>query len=150
MRAVHVDTHVLVWLAEANQTRLAPLQRHLEGQRLVASPIAVLELQYLYEIGRIRRSDEAILDNLGTTLGLDGLGGDSETLALAKTAHHFRRGHLAVSESPWACVVGLARAQTWTRDPFDRLIVAHALADGCLLATADQKILAHCREAVVS
>ena len=85
MRAVHVDTHVLVWLDEANQTRLAPLQRHLEGQRLVASPIAVLELQYLYEIGRIRRSDEAILDNLGTTLGLDGLGGDSETLALAKT-----------------------------------------------------------------
>lgn len=31
-------------------------------------------------------------------------------------------------------------AQTWTRDPFDRLIVAQALEARCPLATKDSRI----------
>jgi PIN domain nuclease of toxin-antitoxin system len=36
----------------------------------------------------------------------------------------------------------------WTRDPFDRLIVANAMADGAPLITADETILANFRDAV--
>ena len=44
----------------------------------------------------------------------------------------------------------IARALTigWTRDPFDRLIVANAMADGVKLITADENIRAHFKDAV--
>jgi PIN domain nuclease of toxin-antitoxin system len=32
---------------------------------------------------------------------------------------------------------------TWTRDPFDRLIAAHAIVAGARLLTADEQILEH-------
>jgi len=34
-------------------------------------------------------------------------------------------------------------ALSWTRDPFDRLLVAHARLRGWRLATADTTLLAH-------
>jgi PIN domain nuclease of toxin-antitoxin system len=40
-----------------------------------------------------------------------------------------------------------ARSLGWTRDPFDRFIVAHALATGALLLTADETLRAHCPQA---
>ena len=40
-----------------------------------------------------------------------------------------------------------ARLLGWTRDPFDRLIVAHALASRATLVTADHTIRAHCPHA---
>ena len=39
-------------------------------------------------------------------------------------------------------MVEAARTFAWTRDPFDRLIVANAIADGVKLLTADEIILA--------
>ena len=41
-----------------------------------------------------------------------------------------------------------ARRFAWTRDPFDRLIVANAMADGAKLITADEHIGAHFKDAV--
>lgn len=40
-----------------------------------------------------------------------------------------------------------ARLLGWTRDPFDRLIVAHALASNSVLLTADELIRQNCRVA---
>ena len=86
--------------------------------------MAVLELQYLFEIGRVAWNPDQILATLGRSVGL------------------------LVSESPWTRVVEIGREQGWTRDPFDRLIVAHALADSCQLVSADETILRHCPAAV--
>jgi PIN domain nuclease of toxin-antitoxin system len=40
-----------------------------------------------------------------------------------------------------------ARSLFWTKDPFDRLIVAHALAADAILLTADGTIREHCPQA---
>ncbi len=45
-------------------------------------------------------------------------------------------------------VVAHARAQTWTRDPFDRLIVGQAAAGDAQLVTRDAEIRAHYARAV--
>lgn len=50
---------------------------------------------------------------------------------------------LRLSTAPFPAVVHAARDLTWTRDPFDRLIVATAVSDGADLLTADETLLAH-------
>jgi PIN domain nuclease of toxin-antitoxin system len=40
-----------------------------------------------------------------------------------------------------------ARSLGWTRGPFDRFIVAHALANDAMLLTADETIRAQCLRA---
>ena len=91
---------------------------------MVASPILVLELEVLSESGRIRSNAEAVLDNLARNFGV-------------RQAEH-RLG----------TVVDEARLLTWTRDPFDRMIVAHSLAAKAPLLTADQVIRANVPSAV--
>ena len=46
-----------------------------------------------------------------------------------------------VDEPPARAWFEAAHGLAWTRDPFDRLIVAHALARRWRLATSDAKIL---------
>jgi PIN domain nuclease of toxin-antitoxin system len=41
-----------------------------------------------------------------------------------------------------------ARLLGWTRDPFDRFIVAHALASNAILLTADKTIRERCSQAL--
>lgn len=48
-----------------------------------------------------------------------------------------------VDEPPSGAWFSAAHDLSWARDPFDRLIVAHALARGYRLATADAHILRH-------
>ena len=48
----------------------------------------------------------------------------------------------------FADVVAAATTFAWTRDVFDRLIVANAMTDGARLLTADQHILDNFRDAV--
>ncbi len=50
---------------------------------------------------------------------------------------------LTVSALSFQRVVAIAVQQTWTRDPFDRLIVAQAQAQGVSLVTADKLIRKH-------
>lgn len=45
-------------------------------------------------------------------------------------------------------LVAAARGLQWTRDPFDRLIVGSALAQGAHLVTCDERILANYRLAI--
>jgi PIN domain nuclease of toxin-antitoxin system len=48
---------------------------------------------------------------------------------------------LKVAEASFSAVFHTALFETWTRDPFDRVIVAHARTDGhAPLATLDSKI----------
>lgn len=50
---------------------------------------------------------------------------------------------LQVADASLADVAGAAADLTWTRDPFDRLIAAQAIAANAPLVTADRTILAN-------
>ena len=67
----YVDTHVAVWLAEANLAKISRKALSLvEMADLRISPMAVVELQYLYEIRRILVSPQHILVKLSAEIGL--------------------------------------------------------------------------------
>jgi PIN domain nuclease of toxin-antitoxin system len=88
------------------------------------SPIVELELTYLYEIGRVSEPASAPLAALRRSIGLE-------------------VADVALSE-----LVQAASGLSWTRDPFDRLIAAHAVVAGAPLLTADRTILEHLPQAV--
>ena len=116
----HLDTHVAVWLVAGERRRLEPVERELRKGPLFVSSMALLELQQSYEFGRLRAPVGKMLDILFEDHGVEQAPGDLREVGLR------------------------ARALSWTRDPFDRLIVAHALAHGSALLTADETTLAHC------
>jgi PIN domain nuclease of toxin-antitoxin system len=107
-----LDTHALVWLG-AGHRRARSL--HDRG-RLCVSPASLLEIQYLIEAGRLRLRARS----------LDALVADPRwMLDDPAAAGWFRK----------ACDID------WTRDPFDRLLVAHARIRNWRLATADDHLL---------
>jgi PIN domain nuclease of toxin-antitoxin system len=116
----HIDTHVVVWLYAGEVERLPKaVHAHLEAHDLQISPAVVLELQYLFEIRRVAESAQSVVTALESTLGL------------------------TISTLSFQQVVANAVQLTWTRDPFDRLIVAQALAQSVSLVTADKVIRKH-------
>jgi PIN domain nuclease of toxin-antitoxin system len=117
---IHLDTHVVAWLFMGDRKRLQPVSKTLEGSDLAISCIVPLELQYLFEIGRATEPAETVISDLVGRLGL------------------------RMSEAPFARVAREAVRQSWTRDPFDRLIVANALVENLPLLTFDENIRAHC------
>lgn len=122
---IHLDTHAAIWLAEANERRLSRVARRLiDRQPLAISPGVVLELEVLSEIGRLQNPPAVILARL------------------------YEQAEVALSATTFADIVTAATTFTWTRDVFDRLIVANAMADGARLLTADQHILDNFRDAV--
>lgn len=55
---------------------------------------------------------------------------------------------LQVADVPAAALVAAALELSWTRDPFDRLIAAQAIAADAPLVTADRTMLANLPQAV--
>lgn len=122
---VYVDTHVLVWIGKGDRENIsADALRALDDNDLVVSPAVVLELELLHEIGRMRISAEKMIATLESQIGL------------------------RVCELPFHEVVTQALHESWTRDLFDRLIVANAKAAGAQLVTKDERIRKHYRKAI--
>jgi len=114
---IRLDTHVVVWLYTGETEQLsAGAITALEENQPVVSPMVQLELTYLYEIDRLRVGGADILADLARRIGLQ------------------------LSDAPLDALVETAAALTWTRDPFDRLIVADALVAGAILVTKDRAI----------
>jgi PIN domain nuclease of toxin-antitoxin system len=115
---IHLDTHIAARLASADR-RLRRLQALLETEDVRVSPFVVLELQCLVELGRLSEPTQDQLAFLRENFGVE-------------VDHH------AVDE-----VVEAALGLSWTRDPFDRLIVGHAICAGAHLLTLDEMIHQH-------
>lgn len=108
------------WLYEGADRRIPDSARKLiESDASFISPMVELELTYLYEAQRVTEPATAPLSALRRTLGL------------------------RVADAPFADVAQAAAGLSWTRDPFDRLIAAHAIVANAPLLTADRTILEH-------
>jgi len=111
-----LDTNALLWLQRRHK-RAKPLDRH--PGRLYISPANLLEIQLLTESGRVRA--------VGSASPRDLLGDERWTQ----------------DDPPSADWFDIALGIAWTRDTFDRLLVAHARLRRWRLATADSLILEH-------
>lgn len=121
----HLDTHIVCWLYEGRLELLPPASmRIIESGLLQVSPVVQLELAYLHEIGRISRDGSYVLDALSKDIGL------------------------SVADVSLAQVMKMAGTLTWTRDPFDRMIVAHAMIADAALVSKDRLIRKHCDRAI--
>jgi PIN domain nuclease of toxin-antitoxin system len=121
----YLDTHVVAWLYAGEFDKLSKAAaKGIRGDAPSISPIVLLELQYLYDIGRAKAPAPRVLEALDRDIGL------------------------SVCSLPFAAVVEQALHQTWVRDPFDRLIVAHAAANDAPLITKDEKIRRHYKRAI--
>ncbi len=114
---IFLDTHVLVWLYEGLLHKIpANIQKKLETKDLYVSPMVELELTFLNEIGRITVTGADVIRYLDAHLGL------------------------TISRIDFYRIIEEAQLQGWTRDPFDRLIVANASVFQAPLITKDEKI----------
>lgn len=122
---IYLDTHVILWLYEGLLDQLSDFaKQQIEENDLIISPIVCLELQYLFEIKRITRKSEVILNELVNKISLE------------------------ISQEPFQKIVETALTLSWTRDPFDRLIVATAQISNTLLLTKDKNITLNYKYAV--
>ena len=116
---IYLDTHVLVWIAAKKAPQLSSSAVALiEKHEVRVSPVVRLELQYLYELGKVRTSAKKLLERLQNQLDL------------------------VICDSPFQRVIEQASSESWTRDPFDRIIVAQAKINQAILISRD----AHIRE----
>jgi len=117
---IYLDTHVVVWLYSGRLDLFpSPVKDAIDKNDLSISPIVLLELTYLKEIKKITVSAEKIFRALEDATGLKMCTHDFE--AVARQACHYE----------------------WTRDPFDRIITAHAALTNSFLVTRDRNIQKH-------
>ena len=68
---IYLDTHIVVWLYLGDPSRFsATAQKALNEHDLKISPLVVLELTYLYEIGRVLVTADPIMESLSNAVGL--------------------------------------------------------------------------------
>ena len=116
----YLDTHVLVWLLEGDFKKISEAAlRALDTATLLVSPMVLLEVEYLYEIKRTY-------------------------LSASDLQVQMQEADVHVCDFAFPRIVRAAVQEKWTRDTFDRLITAHARANGqATLITADTRIRLH-------
>lgn len=113
-----LDTHFLIWILTRAE-RIADFPWLDSYRPWVLSPISLLELQYLSEIGRIELKS-------------------TEFLKTIQSDHRF-----VLDEISSLLLVRHALPLNWTRDPFDRLLAAHSLARNLPLCSVDRVLKSH-------
>ena len=122
---VYLDTNAVIWLYAGLVEKITAAARvAIETGSLRISPMVLLEVQYLRECGRFKHRPEDVLDELGKLIGL------------------------TVCDFSFAKIGATSARMEWTRDPFDRLITAHAFCQQAPLVTADENIRKHYDRAV--
>ncbi|MBY0504382.1 MAG: type II toxin-antitoxin system VapC family toxin [Bryobacteraceae bacterium] len=117
---VHLDTCAVLFLYAGLNGKFPPAAMDaIERGTLRISPMVLLELQYLREVGRFKHRAEDVLEELSKLIGL------------------------TVCTAPFPPIALAATRLEWTRDPFDRLITAQANSEQAPLVTADANIRNH-------
>jgi PIN domain nuclease of toxin-antitoxin system len=123
--SAYLDTHVVLWLYAGETSRISKRAAAvINSEMLLASPIVLLELKYLCEIGRLAAAPHTIVAELKRHIGL------------------------SIQNRPLEAIAEQALDIDWTRDVFDRVIVAQATLDGAVLVTTDRIIRKHYPKAV--
>ena len=123
---IYLDTHVVLWFYLRRGEGLSERARRLieyESEILI-SPIVLLEVDYLHEIGRTTLGSAPVFKYLHQQIGLQ------------------------TCKKSFIDVVQIASQLSWTRDPFDRIITAQAAIKRHHLITKDRMILEHYEHAV--
>ena len=118
---IYLDTHVVTSLFKGEPSLLSePARQALEdNDEILVSPAVLLELEYLHEARLLKNTGASVVETLAGEIGL------------------------RVCEQPFALVTQLALREKWSRDLFDRLIVAQARTRSAPLLTADPHIHRH-------
>jgi len=115
---IFLDTHIVVWLYAGLTTKLTDKAVSLiENNDVAISHMVRLELQYLFEIGRITTQPVEMITSLNRSIGL------------------------TINEMVADDVFTQALTVTWTRDVFDRIITAEAAVMNSALISKDKMIL---------
>ena len=122
---VFLDTHIAVWLYAGLIEKISDTAKQaIEDNDLMISPLVRLELQYLFEIGRVTVKPDTIVKNLFAAIGL------------------------RVSETPLQQIIEKAMKINWTRDVFDRMLSAETMVTGGGFITADKNIKSNLKLAI--
>ena len=113
-----LDTHLLLWIV-LDSKRLTEFPWLDRYRPWTLSPISLLEVAFLNEIGRFELRQPEF------------------TQALMVDPR------FVIDEVPLVLLVRHAIEATWTRDPFDRLLVGHSAARRLPFVTADRTIRDH-------
>jgi PIN domain nuclease of toxin-antitoxin system len=117
---IYLDTHAVVWLYAGLVEKFnRPIRDLMNEHDLAISPVVRLELQFLYEIHRIAEDATTIVTDLANRIGL------------------------TIGDKNFNAAISRALEISWTRDPFDRIIVASASLDDSILVSKNQNILSH-------
>lgn len=119
-RALHLDTHVVCWLYAGLVHQLSETARALLLKNdCQVSPWALLEMQVLFDQGILRVGPWEVLEDLERRIGLKTAPGESAAIVKASTQ------------------------LSWADDPYDRMIVAHALLSEAPLVSKDAHLHTH-------
>ena len=122
---IHLDTHTAIWLYAGKLNIFnSKIIKLLENNSLCISYMARLEMQFLYEVGKIKLEPTDIIKGLMEEIDL------------------------IFSENNISSIMDKAIEFNFTRDPFDRIIVADAAIDNSKLITKDQIILDNYKNAI--
>jgi len=112
-----LDTHIAIWLYEKRLDLLSEkAKQYIEKNDLFISPVVKLEIEYLFEIEKIKDNSDTIYSFLERNIDLK------------------------IEKSSFLEIIKISLDEKWTRDPFDRIIVAHAKLKDCTLISKDKKI----------
>ena len=118
---VLLDTHVVVWATHQSARLGAARQLILDADQRLLSAVCVWELAIKQRLGKLS------------------VGPDVRTWTRRATAE-LVLDHLPVTADHAAAVEHLPDVH---RDPFDRLLVAQAVAEGAVLLTSDHRLTAY-------
>jgi PIN domain nuclease of toxin-antitoxin system len=122
---IFLDTHAVVWLYSGQLDLFNPkVLKLINSEQVCISHIVKLEIQYLFEIKRVIYEPGHIIDTLIDEIGL--IYSDNNLDSIVRQAIHL----------------------SFTRDPFDRIIVADASINNSKLISKDRNIKKHYKNTI--
>ena len=122
---IFLDTHAVIWLYSGQLDLFNPkILKLINTEQVCISHIVKLEIQYLYEIKRVKYESNLIIDTLIDEIGLK------------------------FSDNNFDSIVREAVQLSFTRDPFDRIIVADASINNSKLISKDRNLKKHYKNTI--